>query len=522
MLKIWKATIVGLVLLWSGVWVLATPSGPGNINADKVILFEQRGLEPRWLYYRIDKEHDGSYTNLRKALESVGYKIAQTPHFGLALTVDYLNEYDAFVIPPQMSWYHYQHNDELSAIIQYVEGGGNLFLLGEWSTGRNVRAVARELGVEFSEWYYVIEDSEQNTGDMRCGVWDNDPLFCPCIMDIPSHPIATGVEAIYLTWSSYIEDPCAATPLIIADSPTCWARNQCGTGSCGRGDKKERPFTVLAYMEYGKGQVVFLADASVFCDSIVNRGDNLQLGLNIIDWLTRGGGPRPVDIAKAPSKLQATLTSGTQVDLSWIDNSNNESRFEIERKTEGEAYTKVASTAANVTSYLDTELELETGYCYRVRACNSFDCSSCSNEACVTTSSEEEPLPVWGCETKRTIGGYMKICTDGTLYQGEIEVTYIERIIDLNVPWPLNTFFFELVAKTGSLLQQFTDWVLPGSDVTKGFVATFSRRVDGYTKLSGTLFGLEFYSDMKIDGSGRTGVQICPKSQLCFWVWQNY
>lgn len=522
MLKISKPAIVGLVLLWSGVWVLATPSGPGNINADEVILFEQRALHAKWLFCHIDKESRGSYTNLRKALESAGYRIARTTdQFGLALTVDYLNEYAAFVIPPQMSYYYYQNNDELSAIKEYVESGGNLFLLGEWSTGRNVRAVASELGVEFSEWYYLIEDPEQNTGDVACGEWDNDS-FCPCITDIPPHPITTGVETIYLSMSSYIEAPCAATPLIIAASPTCWAENHCGTGSCGRGDKKESPFTVLAYMEYGKGQVVFLADASVFCDSIVNHGDNLQLGLNIIDWLTKGSGPGPVDIAKAPSELQATPISSTQVDLSWIDNSNNEDQFEIERKKEGGAYTKVASTAANVTSYLDTELELETEYCYRVRACNSFDCSSSSNETCATTYSGEESLPVWGCETKRTISGYMKICTDGTLYQGEIEVADIERIIDLNVPWPLNSFFFGLVARIGSLLQQFTDWVLPGSDVTKGFIATFSRRADGYTKLSGTLFGLEFYSDLKMDGSGRAGVQVCPKSQLCFWVWQNY
>ena len=133
-----------------------------------------------------------------------------------------------------------------------------------------------------------------------------------------------------------------------------------------------------------------------------------------------------------------------------------------------------------------------------------------------------EKKGVWECRTQRTGGAYIKICSDGRIYEGEIKAGDINRIVKLNTPWPLNTFFLKFVAKIASLLQKYTGCILPGADVTEGLVAEFSMRVDGYMKLSGTLFGLKVYGDMRADGSGRTGVEICPKTHLCIWIWMRY
>ena len=104
-----------------------------------------------------------------------------------------------------------------------------------------------------------------------------------------------------------------------------------------------------------------------------------------------GDGPTPEESPDPPSNLQATATSDNQIDLMWDDNSNNEARFELERRSEGGTCARIATTGSNMHTYSDSGLESGTEYCYRVRACNSSGCSDYSNKACSTLSSEEEP-----------------------------------------------------------------------------------------------------------------------------------
>jgi hypothetical protein len=91
----------------------------------------------------------------------------------------------------------------------------------------------------------------------------------------------------------------------------------------------------------------------------------------------------------APSELGADAPSNSQIDLSWSDNSGNETGFEIERSTTGigGSYSLLTTRPANSTSYSDVGLSSATEYCYRIRAVNGTGASSYDGPACATTLS---------------------------------------------------------------------------------------------------------------------------------------
>jgi hypothetical protein len=92
-----------------------------------------------------------------------------------------------------------------------------------------------------------------------------------------------------------------------------------------------------------------------------------------------------------PSQLAATVVSPSQIRLTWRDNSANETGFEIERKTGNASFQRIATAAANSTTFTDSSLTPNTAYAYRVRAVNASGPSAYSNEATATTPSVPPP-----------------------------------------------------------------------------------------------------------------------------------
>jgi len=92
----------------------------------------------------------------------------------------------------------------------------------------------------------------------------------------------------------------------------------------------------------------------------------------------------------APSALTATAhPNGTRVDLAWVDNSNDEQGFRIERAPDvlgvPGVYVQIGSVAANGRTYSSAGLTNGTTYWFRVRAYNAIGTSLYSNEASVMT-----------------------------------------------------------------------------------------------------------------------------------------
>ena len=89
----------------------------------------------------------------------------------------------------------------------------------------------------------------------------------------------------------------------------------------------------------------------------------------------------------APSNLTGTVASTTQINLSWTDNSTNETGFKIERKTGTGVYTVVGTTTTDITTFSNTGLSPNTTYTYRVYAFNAVGNSlTYTNEVTLTTT----------------------------------------------------------------------------------------------------------------------------------------
>ena len=97
-----------------------------------------------------------------------------------------------------------------------------------------------------------------------------------------------------------------------------------------------------------------------------------------------------------PTELVASTLSSSEIRLTWKDNSNGEDGFKIDRSEDNLTWTRIATPAANDTSYLDTGLSANTKRYYRIKAYQGSTNSEYSNTADATTlaAAPEKPAQV--------------------------------------------------------------------------------------------------------------------------------
>ena len=99
----------------------------------------------------------------------------------------------------------------------------------------------------------------------------------------------------------------------------------------------------------------------------------------------------------APSGLTAQAVSPNQINLTWVDNTTNETGFTLERAPDvsgvAGTFAAIATLAANTVAYNDASLTESTRYWYRVRAFTAVDVSAYSNLANATTPQSPPAAP---------------------------------------------------------------------------------------------------------------------------------
>lgn len=181
--------------------------------------------------------------------------------------------------------------------------------------------------------------------------------------------------------------------------------------------------------------------------SAVNQDSHVETGVVDADYalvVSGVGLAAPPTPPAAPTGLTANAVSSSQINLTWADNSGNETGFEVDRSTDGVNFAQIATTGANVTTYASTGLAASTTYWYRVRATNGAGDSGDSNIASATTPAPGPAddraiadLPVQGTVT----GTYTNTHSANNVYQTIKEIvtgTGNNRISQLEHKWTFN------------------------------------------------------------------------------------
>ena len=80
----------------------------------------------------------------------------------------------------------------------------------------------------------------------------------------------------------------------------------------------------------------------------------------------------------SPTDLSVLYLSTSEVKLSWQDNSDNENGFRIFRKEDSD-FQEIGTTGANITYYIDNNIQKNSNYFYKVEAYNAAGYSTSSN-----------------------------------------------------------------------------------------------------------------------------------------------
>jgi hypothetical protein len=118
-------------------------------------------------------------------------------------------------------------------------------------------------------------------------------------------------------------------------------------------------------------------------------------------------------IPSAPSNLQAFAISANQINITWNDNSSDETSFRLELRTASGTYADVGTAIpANVTGAQIHGLAPSTTYFFRIKSRNASGDSAYSNEASATTLAS----------TSSCVENPMAICLNGGRFR--VEASY--------------------------------------------------------------------------------------------------
>jgi lysyl endopeptidase len=263
--------------------------------------------------------------------------------------------------------------------------------LSQTVSGSTLRATRADVD------FRLLELSSQPPANFKVfyAGWDRSGAVAASSVGI-HHP-AGGEKAISVNWNpvtsitSCIDPGFTQTHWLVDD----WEQGITEPGSSGSGLFDTATKKLVGFLSGGSSGCNNLAGSDCY-GKFSSAWDGAAAASRLRDWLDPNGtGVSKVDGADrlaseppaAPSGLKATAASSSRINLSWNDNSSNETAFRVQRKvgTDG-VYGLLTTTPSGSTAASDTGLYALTTYCYKVLATNSAGDSATSTQACATTN----------------------------------------------------------------------------------------------------------------------------------------
>jgi hypothetical protein len=152
-------------------------------------------------------------------------------------------------------------------------------------------------------------------------------------------------------------------------------------------------------------------------------------------------------LSTQPSRMRAEAIHYSRIDLSWRDNSDYETGFEVQRSVDGGAFAPIALVGQGITDYVDEDVTAGVSYVYRVAAMlEGGGLTIPSGEAAVLI---DPGVPATPSDFEASVLSWDRVGIEWDDESGNEQGFVVERSTDAAV--------FEVVGQVGPLTANFVD-----------------------------------------------------------------
>ncbi len=194
------------------------------------------------------------------------------------ITLSLLDNYDILILKCPTDSYS---NQEIWSILQFVEKGGGLYLIGDHTDVFGMNTFLNQISEYFGIRFKTDATYELGTGMLS--VYKPDDLF--------PHPIVQNMEELNFMTSCTLEAPITSENVIIGNKlisePGTYSTENFFRESTASPESEYGFLLQVAAVKYGKGRVVAFTDSTVFSSFSLFSDGYQKFSLGVMNYLNR-------------------------------------------------------------------------------------------------------------------------------------------------------------------------------------------------------------------------------------------